>query len=134
MGRKAACRYIGAQTDQVIEHHLLSSLLEQALRMKHGELMYPVQILGLAAPSQRFGIDGNDVVLVGFGILYHTVQRLTPPPKAPFSKAVLTRPKPNQRCIFQRELTDAVDDRGSGENGKSFRAKQKLSEKEPDGA
>jgi hypothetical protein len=104
MGRKAACRYIGAQTDQVIEHHLLSSLLEQALRMKHGELMYPVQILGLAAPSQRFGIDGNDVVLVGFGIVYHTVQRLTPPPKAPFSKAVLTRPKPNQKTAPLHDL------------------------------
>ena len=54
------------------------------------ELAYLAQILGLAAPSQRFGIDENDVVLIGFRCVYHRGQRLTPIPKAPFSRSRAT--------------------------------------------
>jgi Domain of unknown function (DUF4365) len=41
------------------------------LRITCTELAHLAQILGLAAPSQRFGIDEDDVVLIGFRCVYH---------------------------------------------------------------
>jgi hypothetical protein len=55
-----------AQIDQVIEQHPFADLLERSLWMTGIELAHLAEILRLAAPSQRFGIDEDYVVLIGF--------------------------------------------------------------------